>query len=73
MKPIVLLTNPIDPAGVALLQPRAEVRLASAVDHATLRREAAPAAAIVVRAFLPADIFDQALAAIRECRGKQGK
>jgi D-3-phosphoglycerate dehydrogenase / 2-oxoglutarate reductase len=60
MQPIVLLTNPIDAAGMALLQPHAEVRLASAVDHATLRREAASADAMIVRAFLPADIFDHA-------------
>jgi D-3-phosphoglycerate dehydrogenase len=72
MKPVVLLTNPMDAAGVALLEPHAEVRLASAVDHATLRREAAPADLMVVRAFLPADIFDHAprlLACVRQGAG----
>ncbi|MGP1679546.1 MAG: NAD(P)-dependent oxidoreductase [Burkholderiales bacterium] len=72
MKPIVLLTNHMDAAGVALLQPHAEVRLAPAVDHATLRREAAPADVMIVRAFLPADIFDYAprlLACVRQGAG----
>ncbi len=72
MKPIVLLTNPMDAAGIALLQPHAEVRLASAVDHTTLRREAAPADVMVVRAFLPVDIFDHAprlLACVRQGAG----
>jgi D-3-phosphoglycerate dehydrogenase len=72
MKPIVLLTNPIDASGMALLQPHAEVRLASAVDHATLRREAGPADVIVVRAFLPADLFQHTprlLACVRHGAG----
>jgi D-3-phosphoglycerate dehydrogenase len=72
MKPVVLLTNPIDASGMALLQPHAEVRLASAVDHDTLRREAAPAAAIIVRAFLPADLFEHTprlLACVRHGAG----
>ena len=72
MKPIVLLTNPMDASGMALLQPHAEVRLASAVDHATLRREAASADLMVVRAFLPADIFEHAprlLACVRQGAG----
>jgi D-3-phosphoglycerate dehydrogenase len=72
VKPIVLLTNPMDAAGMALLQSHAEVRLASAVDHATLRREAAHADVMVVRAFLPADIFDHAprlLACVRQGAG----
>ncbi len=72
MKPIVLLTNPVDPSGMALLQPHAEVRLAQAVDHATLRREVADADLMIVRAFLPADIFDHAprlLACVRQGAG----
>jgi D-3-phosphoglycerate dehydrogenase len=72
VKPVVLLTNPMDVAGVALLQPHAELRLAPAVDHATLRREAASADLMVVRAFLPADIFDHAprlLACVRQGAG----
>ena len=72
MKPIVLLTNPMDAAGMALLQPHVELRLAPAVDHATLRREAAAADVMIVRAFLPADIFDHTprlLASVRQGAG----
>ena len=72
MKPIVLLTNPMDAAGMALLQPQVELRLAPAVDHATLRREAAAADVMIVRAFLPADIFDHTprlLASVRQGAG----
>ena len=71
-KPIVLLTNPIDPAGMALLAPHASVRIASAVDSATLRREAADAAVIMVRAQLPDDIVEHAprlLACVRHGAG----
>ena len=72
MKPIGLLTNPMDAAGMALLQPHVELRLAPAVDHATLRREAAAADVMIVRAFLPADIFDHTprlLASVRQGAG----
>ena len=72
MKPLVLLTNPIDPAGMQVLEPHADVRLASDVDHATLRREAGPADAIIVRASLPPDLLDHAprlLACIRHGAG----
>lgn len=72
MKPIVLLTNPIDAAGMALLQPHAEVRLASTVDHDGLRREVAPADVMIVRTFLPADLFEHAprlLACVRHGAG----
>ena len=58
--PVVLLTNPIDPAGMALLGPHVEVRTASAIDHDTLRREAADADVIIVRAFLPPDLIAHA-------------
>ena len=71
-KPLVLLTNPIDPAGMALLEPHASVRIAGAVDHDTLRREAGDAAVIVVRAFLPADMIEHAprlLACVRHGAG----
>ncbi len=72
MKPIVLLTSTIDAAGMALLEPHAAVRLASAVDHDTLRREVGPADAIIVRAYLPADLFEHAprlLACVRHGAG----
>jgi D-3-phosphoglycerate dehydrogenase len=59
-KPLVLLTNPIDAAGMAMLAPHADIRLAAATDHATLRREAADADVIIVRAFLPPDLIDHA-------------
>ena len=59
-KPLVLLTNPIDPAGMAMLGPHADIRLAAATDHATLRREVADADILIVRAFLPPDLFDHA-------------
>lgn len=60
MKPIVLPTNAIDPSGVALLEPVATVRVASATDPATLKREAADASIVVVRAQLPDDLFAHA-------------
>jgi len=72
MKAVVLLTNPIDAVGMALLEPHAEVRLASAVDHDALRREAGPASVIIVRAYLPADVFEHAprlLACVRHGAG----
>ncbi len=59
-RPIVLLTNPIDPVGVAQLEQVAEVRLASARDADTLRREVADADGLMVRAQLPDDIFEHA-------------
>ena len=59
-KPLVLLTNPIDPAGMDMLTPHAEVRQAAATDHDTLRREVADADIIIVRAFLPPDLIDHA-------------
>ena len=59
-KPLVLLTNPIDPAGMAMLAPHADIRQAAATDHDTLRREVADADIIIVRAFLPPDLIDHA-------------
>ncbi|GAB3773530.1 hydroxyacid dehydrogenase [Ramlibacter monticola] len=55
---IVFLTNPIAPQAAAELGRHAEVRLASAVDAATLRREARDADYLVVRAALPEDLFE---------------
>jgi ATP synthase subunit 6 len=57
---LVLLTHPIDPGAQAELARHAAVRIAPSVDHATLRREAADADFIVVRAVLPDDVFDHA-------------
>ena len=59
-KPLVLLTNPIDPAGMDILSPHAHIRQATATDHDTLRREVADADLIIVRAFLPPDLIDHA-------------
>ena len=58
--PHVLLTNPIDSTVTAELRQHADVRIASAPDPETLRRESRDADYIVVRAPLPEDIFDQA-------------
>jgi D-3-phosphoglycerate dehydrogenase len=59
-KPLVLLTNPIDPAGMDILSPHADIRQATATDHDTLRREVTDADLIIVRAFLPPDLIDHA-------------
>jgi D-3-phosphoglycerate dehydrogenase / 2-oxoglutarate reductase len=58
--PFVLLTNPIDPEVSSSLSQRIEVRLASATDTATLRRETKDASFLIVRAALPQDLFDHA-------------
>lgn len=59
MKPKVLLTNPIDPVGMAILEPMAEVVTAPDTAPATLNRMVGDADLLMVRAFLPADIFDR--------------
>jgi D-3-phosphoglycerate dehydrogenase / 2-oxoglutarate reductase len=59
-RPLVLLTNPIDPQVSAELSRHAEVRNASALDPESLRRDAHDADFVVVRAQLPEDIFEQA-------------
>ena len=59
-RPVVLLTHPMGAPGEAMLGDTCELVLASATDHPTLRREIAPADALVVRAFLPDDLFDHA-------------
>jgi D-3-phosphoglycerate dehydrogenase / 2-oxoglutarate reductase len=59
-RPLVLLTNPIDPQVAAELGRHAEVRHASALDPDSLRREARHADYVVVRAQLPEDIFEHA-------------
>jgi D-3-phosphoglycerate dehydrogenase / 2-oxoglutarate reductase len=58
-KPKILLTNPIDPSGYEILK-GTEVITAPDTGHATLRRLVADADAIIVRAYLPADLFEHA-------------
>src|SRR5690606_23820704 len=60
MKPRVLLTNPIHPEAMPRLQAEAEVVVAPDTGPDTLRRLAARADGLIVRAQLPADIFDPA-------------
>lgn len=59
-RPHVLLTNPIHADARALLSPHAELVLAPDTAPGTLRRLAAQAQGIIVRAQLPPDIFDHA-------------
>ncbi|MEI2415015.1 hydroxyacid dehydrogenase [Orrella sp. JC864] len=59
-KPQVLLTNPIHPDARALLEPLAELVLAPDTAPDTLKRLAAQAQGIIVRAQLPPDIFEAA-------------
>lgn len=54
----VLLTNPIDPSGVEVLSRVAEVVVAADAKADTLRRMVLEADVLMVRAFLPPDIFD---------------
>ena len=59
-RPVILLTNPIAESAAAELGRHAELRLAGATDPTTLRREAADADFVVVRAPLPDDVFEHA-------------
>lgn len=56
----VLLTDPIDPAGEALLAARAEVVRAPDAGFDTVRRLAREADALIIRSPLPQDIFEAA-------------
>lgn len=56
----VLLTDPIDPAGEALLAERAEVVRAPDAGFDTVRRLAREADAVIIRSPLPDDIFEAA-------------
>ncbi|HVR49519.1 MAG TPA: hypothetical protein VMS38_07265, partial [Pseudorhodoferax sp.] len=58
--PLVLLTNPIDPAVAAELRAQFTLQLAPATDAATLCAMAHEAHYIVVRAPLPPALFDNA-------------
>ena len=59
-RPLVLLTNPIDPAVAEELQAQLDLRLAPATDAATLCAAARDACYIVVRAQIPPALFDTA-------------
>lgn len=58
-RPRVLLTNPIDPSGDRIIEEVADIVTAPDATADTLRRMISDADALVVRAHLPADIFDQ--------------
>ncbi len=59
-RPVVLLTNPMHPDGVALLEPHVRLVTAPDTEAATLRSLAADAEGIIVRAKLPDDIVAHA-------------
>jgi D-3-phosphoglycerate dehydrogenase len=56
----VLLVDPIDPSGVALLRDKAEVVMCREASFDGIRRDAADADAVITRSRLPDDIFDAA-------------
>ena len=58
-RPKVLLTNPIDPVGMAILEPVAHVVTAPDASAATLKKMVSGTDLLMVRAFLPPDIFDE--------------
>ncbi|WP_292447831.1 hydroxyacid dehydrogenase [Methylibium sp.] len=59
-RPRVLLAGPIDPSGERIIATRADIVAAPDVRPETLRRLVADADVLVVRAQLPADVFDHA-------------
>ena len=59
-KPLVVLTNPIHPHLLAVLQQQCDVVLAPDTQAGTLARLIADAEGLVVRAQLPPDLFDHA-------------
>jgi len=58
-RPKVLLTNPIDPIGMKILEAVADVTIAPDASPATLKEWVSGTDLLLVRAFLPADIFDR--------------
>ena len=58
-RPKVLLTNPIDPVGMKILAAVADVAIAPDSGAATLKEMVSGTDLLLVRAFLPPDIFDQ--------------
>ena len=59
-RPTVLLTNPIGREGIQILEQVANVVIAPDVRHETLLEHAPDADALLVRAYLPPNIFDVA-------------
>ena len=60
MKKITVLCSlPMDPAGVAMIEPVADVRVASAQTDAALYAEIGDADILLVRSQLPPDLFDR--------------
>jgi D-3-phosphoglycerate dehydrogenase len=57
-RPKVLLTNPIDQSGVRLIEPAADIVLAPDTKPETFYRLIADADVLVVRAYLPVDLFE---------------
>lgn len=58
--PLILSTHPLHPRAVEALGDADELVIASALDPATLVREAREAAAVIVRANLPPQLFEDA-------------
>ena len=56
----VLLVDPIDPSGVALLRDKAEVVVCREASFDGIRRDAADVDAVITRSRLPDDLFDVA-------------
>jgi D-3-phosphoglycerate dehydrogenase len=56
----VLLVDPIDPSGVALLRAKADVRQCSDASLDGIRRDAAEVDAVITRSRLPDDFFEHA-------------
>ncbi|MDQ6436206.1 NAD(P)-dependent oxidoreductase [Mesorhizobium sp. LHD-90] len=55
--PIIYSTHPLHPRAAKMLAGAGELRIASALDAATLKQESRDAAAVIVRAVLPPDMF----------------
>lgn len=72
MRPIVYSTHRLHPRAEAIIPEAGELQVASALDDATLIREASEASVVIVRAPIPAALFDTApalRAAIRHGAG----
>lgn len=60
MRPIVFSTHRLHPRAEAMIAEAADLQVASALDDATLIREARDASVLIVRAPVPAALFDRA-------------
>ena len=72
MPPVIYSTHPLHPRAAEMLSAAGELRIATALDAATLAREGREAEIIIVRAPLPPALFDDApklRAAIRHGAG----